>query len=67
MQTIEMDLARLVASGLLTMEAACEVSAYPKEIMAHASTVRAQLQAQSTVESGQAATSGNAELVSNRG
>jgi twitching motility protein PilT len=65
MQTIEMDLARLVASGLLTMEAACEVSAYPKEIMAHASTVRAQMQAQATVEAGQGATSGNAQLVNN--
>lgn len=65
MQTIEMDLARLVASGLLTMEAACEVSAYPKEIMAHAATARAQLQAQATVDSGQGATSGNAELISN--
>ena len=64
MQTIEMDLARLVASGLLTMEAACEVSAYPKEIMAHAATVRAQMQAQSTVESGQGASTGSAELVS---
>ena len=64
MQTIEMDLARLVASGLLTMEAACEVSAYPKEIMAHAATVRAQLQAQSTVDSGQGASTGSAELVS---
>ena len=67
MQTIEMDLARLVASGLLTMEAACEVSAYPKEIMAHSSTVRAQMQAQSTVDSGQGASTGNAELISNRG
>ena len=64
MQTIEMDLARLVASGLLTMEAACEVSAYPKEIMAHAATVRAQLQAQSTVDSGQGASTGSAQLVS---
>ena len=64
MQTIEMDLARLVASGLLSMEAACEVSAYPKEIMAHAATVRAQMQAQSTVESGQGASTGSAELVS---
>lgn len=64
MQTIEMDLARLVASGLLTMEAACEVSAYPKEIMAHAATVRAQMQAQSTVDSGQGASTGSAELVS---
>jgi len=67
MQTIEMDLARLVASGLLSMEAACEVSAYPKEIMAHAATVRAQMQAQATYESGQGATSGNAELVSAAG
>jgi twitching motility protein PilT len=67
MQTIEMDLARLVASGLLTMEAACEVSAYPKEIMAHASTARAQMQAQATVDSGQGASGGNAELVGNRG
>ncbi len=64
MQTIEMDLARLVASGLLSMEAACEVSAYPKEIMAHAATVRAQMQAQLTVESGQGASTGSAELVS---
>ena len=64
MQTIEMDLARLVASGLLSMDAACEVSAYPKEIMAHAATVRAQMQAQSTVESGQGASTGSAELVS---
>ena len=64
MQTIEMDLARLVASGLLSMEAACEVSAYPKEIMAHASTVRAQLQAQATVDAGQGASSGSAQLVS---
>ena len=64
MQTIEMDLARLVASGLLSMEAACEVSAYPKEIMAHASTVRAQMQAQATVNSGQGASSGSAQLIS---
>ena len=44
------------------MEAACEVSAYPKEIMAHASTARNQLQAQATLQSGQGATTGNAEL-----
>ncbi len=64
MQTIEMDLARLVASGLLTMDAACEVSAYPKEIMAHAATVRAQMQAEATMMSGQGASTGNAQLVS---
>ena len=63
MQTIEMDLARLVASGLITMEAACEISAYPKEIHAHAATVRAAQQAQDTVTSGQGASTGNAELV----
>ena len=64
MQTLEMDLARLVASGLLSMDAACNVSAYPKEIMSHAATVRAQMQAQATVDSGQLPASGNAELVS---
>ncbi len=64
MQTIEMDLARLVASGLLTMEAACEVSAYPKEIIAHTATVRSQLQAEATMLAGQGAATGNAELVS---
>jgi len=66
MQTIEMDLARLVASGLLTMEAACEVSAYPKEIMAHASTVRAQMQAEATAASGQGGANGSAQLVNAR-
>jgi twitching motility protein PilT len=65
MQTIEMDLARLVASGLLTLDAACEVSAYPKEIMAHVSTVRNQMQAQATVDAGQGASSGSAQLISN--
>ena len=64
MQTLEMDLARLVASGLLSMDAACNVSAYPKEIMSHAATVRAQMQAQATVDSGQRPASGNSELVS---
>ncbi len=63
MQTIEMDLARLVASGLITMEAACEISAYPKEIVAHTATVRAAQQAQDTINSGQGASTGNAELV----
>ena len=64
MQTIEMDLARLVASGLISIEAASEISAYPKEIVAHAATVRATMLAQETIDSGQGATSGNAELVS---
>jgi twitching motility protein PilT len=63
MQTIEMDLARLVASGLITMEAACAISAYPKEIVAHTATVRAAQQAQETIMAGQGASTGNAVLV----
>ena len=58
MQTIEMDLARLVSSGILSFENAAEVSQYPKEILAQAATMRSQLQAQATVEAGQAATTG---------
>lgn len=58
MQTIEMDLARLVAAGLLDLETACAFSAYPKEILAHATTMRAQAQAQATLEAGQMATTG---------
>ena len=61
MQTIEMDLARLVASGLLDMEVAMESSAYPKEIQAQLMTARAQLQAQATVATGQAGSSGSGE------
>jgi twitching motility protein PilT len=59
MQTIEMDLARLVTSGLVTMEMAQSVSAYPSEIQAQVSTLRAQSQAAATTASGQAATSGS--------
>ena len=59
MQTIEMDLARLVSSGLVTMEAAQSISAYPSEIQAQVSTLRAQAQAQATSASGQGATSGS--------
>jgi twitching motility protein PilT len=58
MQTMEMDLARLVSSGILAFENAAEVSQYPKEILAQAATMRSQLQAQATVEAGQAATTG---------
>ena len=53
MQTIEMDLARLVTSGLVTMEMAQSISAYPAEIQAQVSTLRAQAQAQATAASGQ--------------
>ncbi len=59
MQTIEMDLARLVASGLITMEVAMEASAYPKEVQAQMATARAQLQAQATIGTGQAGSSGS--------
>ena len=59
MQTIEMDLARLVTSGLIAMEMAQSVSAYPGEIQAQVSTLRAQAQAAATQASGQGATSGS--------
>ena len=59
MQTIEMDLARLVTSGLVTMDMAQSISAYPGEIQAQVSTLRAQSQAQATTASGQSATSGS--------
>ncbi len=55
MQTIEMDLARLVTSGLVTMEMAQSISAYPGEIQAQVSTLRSQAQAQATTASGQSA------------
>jgi len=58
MQTLEMDLARLVASGMISIETATEVSQFPKEILAQAATMRSQLQAQATVQAGQVATTG---------
>jgi twitching motility protein PilT len=61
MQTIEMDFARLVTSGLVTMEMAQSVSAYPSEIQAQVSTLRAQAQAQATQAAGQVATSGSGQ------
>ncbi len=59
MQTIEMDLARLVAANLISMETAMESSQYPKEIQAQLATARAQLQAQATMSTGQAGSSGS--------
>src|SRR6056297_1486765 len=59
MQTIEMDLARLVASGLITMETAMESSQYPREVQAQIATARAQMGAHSTMSSGQAGSSGS--------
>jgi len=58
MQTLEMDLARLVASGMISIDTATEVSQFPKEILAQAATLRAQLQAQATIQAGQMATTG---------
>jgi twitching motility protein PilT len=63
MQTIEMDLARLVSSGILSFETAAEVSQYPKEILAQAATMRSQLQAQATVDAGQSASTGAGSFV----
>ena len=63
MQTMEMDLARLVSSGILSFDVAAEVSAYPKEILAQAATLRSQMQAQATIQAGQAATTGAGTLV----
>jgi twitching motility protein PilT len=63
MQTIEMDLARLVSSGILSFDVAAEVSAYPKEILAQAATLRSQMQAQATIQAGQSATTGAGTLV----
>jgi twitching motility protein PilT len=59
MQTIEMDLARLVAAGLITMETAMESSQYPKEVQAQLATARAQMHAHATMATGQAGSSGS--------
>jgi twitching motility protein PilT len=58
MQTIEMDLARLVAAGLISLETAMESSQYPKEVQAQLATARAQMHAHATVATGQAGSSG---------
>ena len=54
-----MDLARLVTSGLISMEMAQAASAYPKEILAQVSTLRSQAQAAATAAANQGATSGS--------
>ena len=43
MQTLEMDLARLVIAGHITQADACSQSAYPKEVVTQIATQRAQL------------------------
>jgi twitching motility protein PilT len=63
MQTIEMDLARLVGSGMLSYETAASVSQYPKDIMAQLATMRTQAQANATVAAGQAASTGAGQYV----
>ena len=42
----------------LSLDTATEVSQFPKEVLAQAATMRAQLQAQATVDAGQYATTG---------
>lgn len=64
MQTIEMDLARLVAAGLISMEVATESSQYPKEIQAQLATARAQLRARATMSTGQSGSSGSGTFTS---
>lgn len=59
MQTLEMDLARLVSAGLASMEDAQSISAYPGEIQSQVVTMRSQAQAAATLASGQSATSGS--------
>ena len=66
MQTLEMDLARLVGSGILSFEVASSISQYPKEIMTLAATQRAQAQAQATLAAGQSASTGSGQLVGQR-
>lgn len=61
MQTIEMDLARLVSAGLVSMEVAQSISAYPGEIQSQVATLRSQAQAAATSAAGQVGTSGSAQ------
>jgi twitching motility protein PilT len=64
MQTIEMDLARLMSSGIISFDTAAEASQYPKEILAQAATMRSQMQASATMQAGQSASTGAGEFVS---
>ncbi len=66
MQTLEMDLARLVSSGIISFETAAEISAYPKEIMTLAATQKSQMQAQATIAAGQTGSTGSGQLVGSR-
>jgi twitching motility protein PilT len=63
MLTLEMDLARLAASGIISYDVATASSMFPREVMTLAATQRAQLQAQATILAGQSATMANAASV----
>ena len=63
MQTLEMDLARLVASGLVATEHAEAASAYPREVLKLVATNRSMQSAQATVAAGQTATAGHGRPV----
>jgi twitching motility protein PilT len=52
MQTIEMDLGRLVAGNVVTYETAAEVSQYPKEILAAAANYQQRMAAAGMVPAG---------------
>jgi len=62
MQTIEMDLARLVAAGMISFDTAASISAYPKEIMNIVATQRSQMAAQATINAGQVASMGAGQI-----
>lgn len=58
MQTLEMDLARLVAAGLVSLESAQAISAHPQEILTNMGTARTAGLGAATANAGQAASSG---------
>ena len=51
------------ADGLVDLDTAMEASAFPKEIMAQAATMRNQMQAQATIAAGQSASTGAGQSV----
>ena len=63
MLTLEMDLARLAASGIISYDVATAASVFPREVMTLAATQKAQQQAQATIQAGQSATMANAASV----
>ncbi len=59
MQTLESDLARLVAAGLVDLETACEISIFPNEVKNQLATRRAQMMGQATMVAGQTGSTGS--------